>query len=47
LNIKFKRTGFFKNRIFCNIINIFTVTFDLFNESLMRESSFKKIFQIF
>ncbi len=34
----FKRTAFILYRIFCNIINIFTVTFDQFNVSLLYKS---------
>ncbi len=38
MNKKFKRTAF----IFCNIINVFTITFETFNVSLLNKS---KIFQ--
>ncbi len=30
-------------KIFCNIINIFTATFDLFNASTVHKSVYKKI----
>ncbi len=38
MNRKFKRTALFEIEIFCNIINIFTITFDQFNMSLMNKS---------
>ncbi len=37
LNRKFKRTAF-KIEIFCNIINVFTVTFDQFDASLLNKT---------
>jgi len=40
MNRMFKRTAFIKNRVICNIINVFTVTFDQFNMSLMDKSIF-------
>ncbi len=39
MNRKFKRTAFIWNRNLCNIINVFTVTFDQFNASLMNKSN--------
>jgi len=38
MNRKFKRTAFIQNRIFSNIINVFTVTFVQCNSSLMNRS---------
>jgi len=38
MNRKFKRTAFFVIGISCKIINIFTVTFDLFNVYLLNFS---------
>ncbi len=35
---KFKRTALFEIEIFCNIINVFTATFDQFNASLQKKS---------
>ncbi len=35
---KFKRTAFIKIEVFCDIINVFTVTFDQFNTSLLNKS---------
>jgi len=32
-----QKTAFIWNNIFCNILNIFTVTFDQFNTSLMNK----------
>ncbi len=44
INRNFKRRSFIWNRIFCNIIHVFTVTFDQVNVSLMNKSitSFEK-----
>jgi len=36
--LKFERAAFILNRIFCNVINVFTVTFDQFNASLINKS---------
>ncbi len=38
MNGKHKRTTFIWNDIFCNIINVFTVTFEQFNASLLNNS---------
>ncbi len=38
INRKFKRTAFIRNIIFCNIINVCTVTFDQFNAYLLNKS---------
>jgi len=38
MNRKLKRTAFKKNRIFCNIINVFTVTLGQIKESLLNLS---------
>ncbi len=38
MNRKFKRKHLFDIEIYCNIINVFTVTFDQFNASLMNKS---------
>jgi len=35
---KFKERDLFEIEIFCNIIHIFTVTFDQFNASLLNKS---------
>ncbi len=37
MNRKFKRTALFEIEIFSNIRNLFTVTFDQFNASLMNK----------
>ncbi len=38
MNIKLKKQHLFKTEIFCNIKNVFTVTFDQFNASLLNNS---------
>ncbi len=45
MNRKFKEQHLFETEIFCNIINVFTVTFDQYNESLLIKSI--NFFQIF
>ncbi len=37
MNGKLKRIAFIEIGIFCNIINVFTVTFDKFNMSLLNK----------
>ncbi len=39
MNRKFKRPHLFEIEIFCNIINVFTVTFDQFDASLLNKRS--------
>ncbi len=40
MNRKFKRPHLFEIEIFCNIIDVFTVTFDQFEASLLNKSRF-------
>jgi len=37
MNRKFKRTAFIEIELFCNIINVYTVTFDKLNASLLKK----------
>ncbi len=38
MDVKFKRTAVFETEIFCNIINVFTLTFYQLNASLIYKS---------
>ncbi len=38
MNRKFKRTVFFEIEIVCNIVNVFTITFNQLNASLLNKS---------
>jgi len=40
MNRKFKRSAFIWNIIFCNIINVFIVSFDWFNASFVNKMNF-------
>ncbi len=41
INRNFKRTAFLEIELFCDIVNVFTVTFHLSNVSLLNKFSFK------
>ncbi len=46
MNINFKVHHFLELQIFCNIINVFTVTFDQFNAYMLNSIFFSKTFEL-